>query len=104
MPEVQRGLRKGLIQHRAYEATSSSRVIWEWQDLREAGLIVLLVIFLFLEFGSTSFGRYNPRRVWVWRGSGGTRYSINLLTLLAWYCHWAGGAYAIVVSKTFTVI
>jgi hydrophobe/amphiphile efflux-1 (HAE1) family protein len=88
MPEVQRGLPQGLDANIAYDATEFiNESIWEvGKTLLEAGLIVIVVIFLFLgNFRSTfipvvtiPLSLVGVALVLVAFG-----YSINLLTLLA---------------------
>jgi hydrophobe/amphiphile efflux-1 (HAE1) family protein len=88
MPEVQRGLPQGLHANIAYDATEFiNESIWEvGKTLAEAGLIVIVVIFLFLgNFRSTfipvvtiPLSLVGVALVLVAFG-----YSINLLTLLA---------------------
>jgi len=88
MPEVQRALPQGLESNIAYDATEFiSESIWEvGKTLGEAGLIVIVVIFLFLgNFRSTlipvvtiPLSLVGVALVLVAFG-----YSINLLTLLA---------------------
>jgi hydrophobe/amphiphile efflux-1 (HAE1) family protein len=88
MPEIQRGLPSGLEANIAYDATEFINAsIWEvGKTLLEAGLIVIVVIFLFLgNFRSTiipvitiPLSLVGVALVLVALG-----YSINLLTLLA---------------------
>ena len=88
MPEVQRGLPQGLDANIAYDATEFiSESIWEVaKTLGEAGLIVIVVIFLFLGNLRSTFipvvtiplSLVGVALVLVAFG-----YSINLLTLLA---------------------
>ena len=97
MPEVQRGLPQGLDANIAYDATEFiNESIWEvGKTLAEAGLIVIVVIFLFLGNLRSTFipvvtiplSLVGVALVLVAFG-----YSINLLTLLALgACHRAGG-------------
>jgi multidrug efflux pump len=86
MPEVQRGLPQGLDANIAYDATEFiNESIWEvGKTLGEAGLIVIVVIFLFLgNFRSTLIRSSPSCRSWAWRWCWCFGYSINLLTLLA---------------------
>jgi hydrophobe/amphiphile efflux-1 (HAE1) family protein len=88
MPEVQRGLPQGLESNIAYDATEFiNQSIWEvGKTLIEAGLIVIVVIFLFLGNLRSTFipvvtiplSLIGVSLVLVAFG-----YSINLLTLLA---------------------